>query len=159
MVSPRSFAFERDTARRWSVYAGLYMCICGTVMAILLSDVLSILADAVGLPSGYWTIVVASPAIAIGAVVWWAVIERHDSHTYRRGIVFGLLTALLTGVLWTGYFITIWGFEMAEVPIIAFFIGLVLAFAALAGVLSAIPLMYARHRLDNRSSDETNHPI
>lgn len=117
---------------------------------------LSLLAEAIGLPTEYWMVILASPTLATGAGVWWTVIEWHGTYTYRRGSAFGLVTALFSGLLWTVQFIRSWGFEMAEIPIIAFIIVFVLGFAAIAGVLTAIPLMYARRRLDTELSDGTD---
>lgn len=153
------FVAHIDSSRRWSLYAGFYMFICGTVVAVLLSDMLSLLADVIGLPTKFWMVIVAGPAFAVGAGVWWVVIERHSAYTYRRGSAFGLLTALLTGGLWTAQFIRIWGVEMAEIPIIAFFILFVLGFAAIAGVLTAVPLMYARRRQGTELADGTEQTV
>lgn len=130
------------------------MFVCGIVVALLLSDMLALLADVIGLSSGYWMVIFASPAFAFGAVVWWAVIERRDLYTYLFGAAFGLITALLTGLLWTVQFIRFWGFEMAEIPIIAFFIVFVLGFTAIGGILTALPLMYARRQLNRESSGQ-----
>ncbi|MFB6152743.1 MAG: hypothetical protein ABEJ27_00680 [Halodesulfurarchaeum sp.] len=133
------------------------MFIWGIVVAFLLSDMLGLLADVIGLPTGYWMIVFASPAFAFGAVSWWIVIERRESYTYFLGGAFGLLTALLTGLLWTAQFIRVWGVEMTRIPIIGFLIVFVLVVATIAGVLTALPLMYARRRLNRRRSDGSTH--
>lgn len=128
------------------------MFICGVVVTLILSDLLSLLADVIGLSTGYWMVIVASPAFAIGAVVWWATVERRQSYSYLVGGAFGLVTALLTGLLWTAQFIRFWGVEMAEIPIIGFLILLVLGLTAIAGVAVALPLMYARRRLNSDPS-------
>lgn len=148
-----------DTSRKWSLYAGLYMFICGIVVALLLSDMLALLADVIGLSTRYWMVILASPAFGIGAVIWWMAIERRDSYTYFRGGTFGLVTALLTGLLWTAQFIRFWGFEMAEIPIIVFLIVFVLGIVAIAGILTAIPLMYARRRLNSEQSGGKKHVL
>lgn len=128
------------------------MFVWGTVVALLLSEILALLADVIGLSAEYWMLVLASPTLAIGAVVWWGVVERRDSYTYLLGSAFGLITALFTGLLWTVRFILVWGFEMAAIPITAFLIVFVLGFAAIAGVLAAIPLMYVRRRSKSEST-------
>ena len=138
-----------DSSRNWSLSAGFYMFLCAVVVALLLSDVLSLLADAIGLSMGYWMFVVASPAFAIGAVVWWATIERRNSYSYLIGGVFGLVTALFTGLLWTAQFVRFWGVEMADVPVVGFLIVFVLGLTAIAGVVVSLPLMYARRRLSS----------
>lgn len=132
---------------KWSLCAGVYMFVCGVATTLLLSDVLVLLADAIGLTTRYWMIVLASPAFAIGAVVWWTTIERRGSYTYPLGGAFGVITTLLAGLLWTAQFIRFWGFEMIGVPMIAFLTVFVLGSVATVGVLTALPLMYARRRL------------
>lgn len=133
------------------------MFVCGTAVALLLSDMLVLLVDVIGLSTEYWMVILASPAFAIGAVVWWTTVERRDSYTYILGGAFGLITALLTGLLWTVQFLRSWGFEMAKIPIITFLIVFVLGFTAIAGAITAIPLMYTRRRLNSGVSGETEY--
>lgn len=142
-----SFTAVIDSSRNRSLSAGLYMFVCAVLVALLLSDVLSLLADGLGLPTGYWMVILASPAFAIGTVVWWVAIERRNSQSYLLCGAFGLATAGLTGLLWTAQFVRFWGVEMAEVPAVGFLIVLVLGITAIAGVVVALPLMYARRRL------------
>lgn len=120
------------------------MSVCGTVIVLLLSEMVALLV--LGLSREYWMLVLASPTFVIGAVVWWIVVERRDSYTYLLGGAFGLVTALLTGLLWTGYFVLVWGVEMATIPVVAFLIAFVLGVVAVAGALAAIPLLYVRRR-------------
>ena len=147
MVIGHFIASITTSARNWSLFAGSYMFTCGIVVALLISDILSVLADVLGLATGYWMVIFASPAFAIGAGLWWAIVERRHSYTYRHGGAFGLVTALCTGLMWTAEFIRIWGVEMAVVPMVGALIGLVFGLTAFAGVLTALPLMYARRRL------------
>ena len=104
---------------KWSIYAGLYTFVCGTVTALIISDILALLADVIELPAPYSMVILASPTLVIGTVVWWAVVERGNSYTYLLGGIFGLLTSLFTGLLWTVRFVSFWGFEMLNVPIIS----------------------------------------
>lgn len=131
------------------------MFVCATATAFLLHDLLGLLGEVIGLPAAYAMVILASPALAIGAVVWWAVVERRDAYTYRLGGAFGLVTALLTGLLWTVRFVGFWGFEMLVIPIVAFLVAFVLGLTALAGVLAGLPLMYARRRLDGELAGGT----
>lgn len=135
------------------------MFVCGTVTAFLLSDMLALLADVLGLATDYWMLVLASPVLVIGTVVWWRLVERRDSYTYVRGGTFGLVTALLTGFLWAVQFIAFWGIEMAAVPVIAFLVLFVLGFVATTGALTGITLMYARRRLDRGLPGAKNQPV
>lgn len=146
-------------SRKWSLCAGLYTFVCGTAAALVLSDVLVLLADAIGLPTEYPMVALASPALVIGAVAWWAVVERRSAYTYLRGGAFGLVTALLTGLLWTVRFVSVWGFEMLATPVIPLLIVLVLGVAVVAGALTGLSLMYARRRLNGRPSGETERPV
>lgn len=134
---------------KWSVYAGLYMFVWATATAFLLSDVLGLLADAIGLPAPFAMVILASPALVIGAATWWAVVERRDAYSYRLAGAFGLVTALLTGVVWTVRFVTVWGVEMLVIPIVSLLVLLVLGIAVVAGVVTGLPLMYARRRLSH----------
>lgn len=136
------------------MFAGLYMFVCATATALLLDEVLALLADVIGLPTPYWMAVLASPVLVVGAVVWWAVVERRDSYSYLLGGTFGPVTALLTGLLWTGRFASLWGIEMLAVEIVSLLVVFVLGLAVVAGALAGLPLMYARRRLDARLSGE-----
>lgn len=129
---------------KWSMYAGLYMFLCGTAVAFLLYDVLALLGEVLGLPAAFTTVILASPSLAIGALVWWALVERRASYTYLVGGAAGLLTALLTGVVWVARFVSGWGVEMGLA--VGVLIGFVLGVAVTGGVLAGLPLMYARRR-------------
>jgi hypothetical protein len=150
-----SFTAVIDSSRNRSLSAGLYMFVCAVLVALLLSDVLSLLADGLGLPAGYWMVILASPAFAIGTVVWWVAIERRNSQSYLLCGAFGLATAVVTGLLWTAQFVRFWGVEMAETPAVGYLIALVLGITAIAGVVLALPLMYVRRRLRRDPRDRT----
>lgn len=132
------------------MYAGLYMFIAGVLVSSLLSDILSVLAEVIRLPVAYSVVVFACPTLVFGAGAWWAVVERRDACLYRHGVVVGVVTALLTGIVWTTVFVAIWGVEMAAIPMVAFLIALVLGIAILVGGLAGLPLIYARRRVNSR---------
>lgn len=136
---------------KWSVYAGVYMFVWATATAFLLSDILGPLADVIGLPAPFAMGILASPTLVIGAATWWAVVERQGAFSYRLAGACGLVTALLTGLLWTARFVTVWGVEMLVIPIVSLLVLLVLGLAVIAGVLTGLPLMYARRRLSRGS--------
>jgi len=144
-----------EPSRQWSLYAGVYLFLCGMAVTLLLSDLLAVLASVIGLSTDYWLLVVASPTFAIGAVVWWWAVERRGSYTYPVGGLVGLVTALLTGLLWTGQLLLIWGVEMVTLPVPAFLIAFVLGVTAVAGVLAALPFVYARRRVISETADRT----
>lgn len=133
------------------MYAGLYLFGCGVALAVLLNDMLTLLGDVMGLPAPYSLAIFAIPALVFGALSWWLVVERRAAYAYRFGAVVGLLTALLTGAVWTALFVAVWGVEMVTVPMVAVLVGFVLGFAVVAGVLSGLPLMYVRRRVHTGS--------
>ena len=143
-AGPRSPSSTTSSVK-WSAYAGIYVFLCGTAIAFLLYDALVLLGDALGLPTPFSMFVFASPSLAIGPFAWWTLVERRESYTYLVGGAFGLVTALLTGSLWTVRFASGWGVEMAlAIPAL---IGFVLGVTAIAGALTGLPLMYVRRRL------------
>lgn len=133
-------------ATRWSIYAGGYMFAWGVMIAMLLSDILTLLADVIGIPAQYWVIVFSSPIVFVGAGTWWFLIERPRHYTYRWGGLFGLLTAMLTALLWTGRFVSVWGVEMLAVRMVYLLAGVVFAIAGIAGLLLGVVFMYPRRR-------------
>lgn len=137
---------NRSPATKWSMCAGLYTFVCGIAVAFLLSDILGLLAEVLGFPAGYAMAVLASPALVIGAVVWWVVVERRETYTYLGGAAAGLLTALFTGVVWTARFVSAWGFEMLSAGPVAIIVAFVFGVVGVAGALTGLPLMYARRR-------------
>lgn len=136
---------------RWAASAGVYTYLCATMVAIALDDVLSLLADVIGLPAAFAMPLLATPALPAGALVWWAIVERPGSRAYLVGGIYGALTALLTGAFWTVGFVSVWGSEMLTAGPVAYLVGFVLAVVLVAGTLAGLPMMYARRRLPNKS--------
>ncbi|OYR84242.1 hypothetical protein DJ71_09205, partial [Halorubrum sp. E3] len=64
---------------------------------------------------------------------------------------FGLLTALLTGAVWTGRFVLVWGPEMLTAGPVPLLVGFVLGAVAVAGVLVGLPITFVRRRNRTRS--------
>lgn len=137
---------------RWSLYAGLYTFVAGVLTAVIFSDMLVLLADVIGLPPSYWPVIFAGPTILVGPGAWGLIVERRESYTYRLGALFGLSTALFTGLLWTARFVSVWGIEMVVIPIITFLVVYVLGLAVIAGIVTGLPMMYARRRSRSRAS-------
>ena len=136
--------------RQWSLVAGIYLFLCGTAVSVLLSDLLGLLADVIGLSVGHWAGILASPAVPIGAAVWWVTVGRRGAYSYLAGTSFGFTATLLTGALWTGRFVQVWGVEMAAVRMTRLLILVVLGFTAVSGILAAVPFMYLRRRVGGR---------
>lgn len=155
-MDTRRAVSDAVSPKQWAVAAGVYMFLCGTVVALALSDLLQLLADVIGLSMPYWMVVLAGPTVPIGAGVWWVVVERREAVSYAAAAAFGLATALLTGVLWTARFVQVWSIEMAAVGMNTLLISVVLGFAAVSGVIVAVPLIYLRRQVERRSPSEND---
>ncbi|SMO72125.1 hypothetical protein [Halorubrum cibi] len=138
-------------SQRWSLLAGVYAFGCAALTAVLLSDVLGLFAEVIGLPPTLSMLLLASPALVAGAGIWWALVERRGAYTYPAGAAFGLLTALSTGAVWTVRFVSVWGVEMLTAGPVPLLVGFVLGMTALAGVLVGLPFAYVRRRSGRRS--------
>lgn len=139
-------------ATKWSIGAGLYLFVWATAVAYLLSDILTLFGEVIGLPARAAMVVLAVPSLVIGAVAWWAAVERRGAYAYRLGVLVGLLTAVVTGLVWMVRFVAVWGVELLAVEAVAILAAVVLGVAAVAGALVGLPLMYARRRLDGPTS-------
>lgn len=135
-----------SSPQRWAALAGVYAFGCATLTAFALSDVLGLFAEVIGLPTALSMPLLATPALVAGAGVWWALVERRGAVTYARGAAFGLLTALITGVVWTVRFVRVWSVEMLTAGPVPLLVGLVLGAVGAAGVLVGLPITYARRR-------------
>ena len=147
---PRSES-RPSSPRRWALIAGVYAFGCATVTAFALSDMLGLFAEVIGLPPAFAMPLLATPALVAGAGLWWALVERPGTVTYPRGAAFGLLTALVTGALWTARFVLVWGPEMLTAGPVPLLVGFVLGMVAVAGVLVGLPITYVRRRSRRRS--------
>ncbi|MFC5279681.1 hypothetical protein ACFPM1_13065 [Halorubrum rubrum] len=144
-----------SSSRRWSILAGVYAFGCATLTATLLSNVLGVFAEVIGLPAALSMPLLASPALVAGAAIWWAIVERRGAYTYLAGAAFGLLTALATGAAWTVRFVSIWSVEMLAAGPVPLLVGVVLGATALAGTLVGVPFAYVRRRGASRSNSPT----
>lgn len=148
MATALQAASRITSPKRWSVFVGFYMFIVGVVVSLNLYSILSVFAEVISLPVTNAGVVFAAPALVFGAGTWWGIVERQDATLYRHGVIVGAVTALLTGLVWTTVFVAVWGVEMLVVPMTAFLVVLVLSIATLVGGLAGIPLMFARHQLN-----------
>ncbi|WP_066414676.1 hypothetical protein [Halorubrum aethiopicum] len=143
-------ASRLSSSQRWSLLAGVYAFGCATLTAALLSGMLGVFAEVIGLPPRVSMAILASPAFVAGAGIWWALVERRGAYTYPAGAAFGLLTALATGAAWTVRFVSVWSLEMLTAGPVPLLVGLVLGTAALAGTLVGLPIAYVRRRSASR---------
>lgn len=148
-TGPRA-AFWFSTPVKWSVIAGGYLLLCAAGLLLVLSQVTALVAELLGLPAGS-PLGLAAPAPIVGAVVWWAGVERRDAFTYRSGGVVGLVTGLLTVVFWLLWGVTVWGIDgiLAGWPLVV----AVLVPTLPVGIIAGLPLMYARRRLRDPMAD------
>ncbi|WP_423996764.1 hypothetical protein [Halorubrum trapanicum] len=146
MDSPTSSATGARASRRWSLFAGVYAFCCAAFTAASLSTVLGLFGEVIGLPTALIAPILAAPALFAGPLVWWALVERRGTVTYLRGAGFGLLTALVTGVLWTARFVSVWSPEMLAADPVRLLVGFVFAAVAVAGVVVGLPITYVRRR-------------
>jgi len=151
MDSSRPSGLGPFTSRQWSLLAGAYAFGCATLTALVLSDVLGLFAEVIGLPTAISLPLLATPALVAGTGVWWALVERRGAVTYVRGAAFGLFTALLTGGVWTARFVSVWSVKMLTAGPVPLLVGFVLGAVAVAGVLVGLPFTYARRRARRRS--------
>lgn len=134
---------------KWSSYAGVYALLCAAVLLLLMSQVATLVADVLALPSdsALW---LAGPVPVIGAVVWWAVVEKGSRYTYPFGGAAGLLTGLLTVLFWVVRAAFVWGPNgvLAGWPLVF----AVIVPTVPAALLAGLPVMYARRRPDDGRS-------
>lgn len=138
----------------WSLSAGVYAFVCATAMvALLLSPVSRALGPG---PAGYRAVSMAAPVAVVGAVVWWAVVERRGGRAYPLGAASGLATAFLTVLFWVLAYAAVWGAGSVSrtvdvVSLAGSLIAFVLAVTLPAGVVAGVALLYARRRLGGES--------
>ncbi|GAA0719075.1 high-affinity Fe2+/Pb2+ permease [Halorubrum trapanicum] len=142
----RSVSSGSALSRRWSIYAGVYAFGCGAVTAGLLSTLLSLFAEVVGLPPSFPVPLLAAPALLVGTAVWWLLVERPAAYTYRAGIAYGALTALGTGLLWTAWFLVVWSVDLLVAGPTPLLVGLVIGLTTAAGALIGPPITFLRRR-------------
>ena len=143
-------------SQRWALIAGVYAFGCATLTAFVLSDMLGLFAEVIGLPTVFAMPLLATPALVAGAGLWWALVERRGTVTYPRGAAFGLLTALVTGALWTARFAFVWGPEMLTAGPVPLLVGFVLGVVAVAGVLVGLPIAFVRRRSRSAAAATAN---
>jgi hypothetical protein len=134
----------------WSLSAGGYAFGCAAALVSFLGTPVETVATALTLPSDAPTVLVAVPAAAFGAVVWWALVEQRRAHSYLAGGAAGLVTALLTVVFWTVWAATVWGPRLVWVT--GVLVGAALAVSLPVGFLAGVPLMVVRRRVGSSAT-------
>lgn len=132
------------------MYVGIYAFFVGTALLLPLGIVAKTLLKIIGLPSSVTGVVLPATIAVIAALMWWAVVERRNQHTYVRGGSAGLLTAAFTVLLWTGIVAIIYGLgAVAAAGVVILF---VLVVAAPTSFIATLPLIYIRHRQSDTQS-------
>lgn len=137
-------------SKKWSLYAGVYAFLCSIVPLLVLSPISNTLVTVLPLPIGSSGFVLAAPVPFVGAVVWWAVVERREAYAYLFGGLAGLLTALATVLLWTLVLAVVWGPAVLRARGVLVVISFALAVSLAMAFVSGLPLLYARRRLNHR---------
>ncbi|QWC19890.1 hypothetical protein [Halorubrum sp. 2020YC2] len=146
----RSVSSGSALSRRWSILAGVHALGCGAVTAGLLSDVLRVFTEVIGLSESFPVPLLAAPALLVGGGLWWAVVERRAAYTYPAAVAYGAFTALGTGLVWTAWFLVVWSVDLLAAGPTPLLVGLVLALTAAAGALIGPPMLFARRRYAGR---------
>lgn len=134
-----------SVSTKWSLSAGIYTFLCSTVLLLGLSPLSDTLVELLALPAEYSVFVLAAPAPFLGAIAWWAAVERRGTYTYPSGAIYGLSTALATMSFWVLVFASVWGVSLVWTGrlLVAFVAAVSLPVALLAGLV----LVGARRRL------------
>lgn len=137
---------------KWTLCVGVYALLCAAGLLLLISQVGTLVAEMLELPSdsALW---LAGPVPVIGAVVWWGVIERGSRYTYLFGGAVGLITGLLTLLFWVIIAAFVWGPKgvLAGWPLV---VAVTLPTVPTA-VIAGLPAMYARRRFGDGATDDS----
>lgn len=129
----------------WAAFAGVYAFVCSSLLLLGLSPVTTTLAKLLRLPSGVAPFLLAAPVTVIGAVVWWAGVERPDARTYLRGAVAGLLTAVVAVLFWLSVYSFVWTPELVLTAwVVVLF---VVAVSAPVAIVAMTAFVYLRRRV------------
>ncbi|SDE89792.1 hypothetical protein SAMN04488067_1012 [Halorubrum xinjiangense] len=142
----------RSSPQLWSLFAGVYAFGCGAVTARVLSDILRVFTQVIGLPESFPVPLLAAPALFVGAAVWWLLVERRRAYTYPAGVAFGALTALVTGLCWTAWFLGVWSVDLLAAGPTLTLIALVFGVSTAVGTLIGPPIAFFRRRSRARSA-------
>ncbi|MGM0447600.1 MAG: hypothetical protein ACQERM_05005 [Methanobacteriota archaeon] len=148
-VSPAS---ARSSPRWWSLFAGVYAFGFGAVTARVLSTVLRVFTQVIGLPESFPVPLLAAPALPVGGAAWWLLVERRQAYTYPAGVAYGALTALVTGLCWTAWFLGVWSVDLLAAGPTLTLIALVFGVATAVGTLIGPPIAFLRRRSRTRST-------
>lgn len=148
---PEPSAPSRSPSVTWSLLAGAYTFLCSSLVLGPLGAVSDTLLTVLGLPETYAAVLVPASSAAVGAVCWWALVERRAAYAYPFGALFGLVTAVVTVLGWTVAVAVVWG---PRTVLLAggVVIGFVLALTAPIGAVAGLPLLYARRRFGGLTS-------
>jgi len=141
---------------KWSVFAGVYAFVLGfglfRIPLRVVSDVIIKLLPVI--PNALPAVTFALPLSILGAIFWWAVIERRDAYSYVWSLAFGLLTTLSTLAFWTLVYAAFWGPELVAAS--AIIVGVVLVVAAPTAILGGPSLMFLRRLIGAKTATDAD---
>lgn len=142
---------------RWSVYAGTYTFLAGFCLLVPLWVIARTLGEVLGLSAGFTAILMPGSGAVIGALVWRAVIEQRNTHTYLLGGTAGLLTGALAVLCWILIVAVVWGpLAVLAARVVILF---VLVLVSSAAFVAWLPIIYARRQwADGRSGQAKTTP-
>lgn len=146
-AGPRS-ATGVTLATKWAVAAGAYAFLCSTVLLWRMGAVTDALGQLLPFSTGPPAVFLALPVPAVGAVAWWAIVERVSAYSYLRGAAAGAVTALGTLLCWLVVYAFVWGPRLVATG--GILIALVLVVTVPTAALVMLPLLYVRRQ---RSAD------
>lgn len=138
----------------WSLLAGLVAFLSSVLALWVLSPLARTFVKLLTLPTGYSTLLLASPVPVIGAVLWWTMVERPERFGYVHGGAYGALVAVLTVTFWVLAFVVVW--ELALVLVAGVLVGFALVVTVPVGGVGGLVLMYARRALPGRIRSGTD---
>jgi hypothetical protein len=104
--------------------------------------------DALGQLLPYTTgppaVFLALPVPSVGAIAWWAVVERRGAYSYPRGAAAGAVTALGATLCWLVVYAFVWGPRLVATG--GILIAVVLVVTVPTAALVMLPLLYVRRQ-------------
>jgi hypothetical protein len=145
MDTARSRSPARDAATVWwSAYAGGYAFLLAALTLFPLAPVARVVEVLLWLPGGFGVVTLAVPTAVLGAVAWWALVERRERYGYLVGGSVGAVAALGTDAFWLLVAAVTWG--PAAVVAAGVIVAFVVAVTVPVGFAAALPLTYVRRR-------------
>lgn len=142
-AGPRSTAGVAP-ATRWALAAGAYAFLWSTVLLWRMGAVTDALGQLLPYTTGPPAVFLALPVPSVGAIAWWAVVERRGAYSYPRGAAAGAVTALGATLCWLVVYAFVWGPRLVATG--GILIAVVLVVTVPTAALVMLPLLYVRRQ-------------